>query len=104
MIGIGIHPFGRHAGVSGLQMAAVEARAAMADAGVRWEEIDFAAGGSDAAGNADPSVAALGLTGIPFSARPRRARQSQPGGRARVSDEARNLTGVDRVDRPRAGR
>ncbi len=47
-------------------MAALAARAALADAGVRWEEIDFAAGGSDAAGNADTSVAALGLTGIPF--------------------------------------
>jgi acetyl-CoA C-acetyltransferase len=66
VIGIGIHPFGRHPGVSGLQMAAVAARSALADAGVRWEEIDFAAGGSDAAGNADTSVAALGLTGIPF--------------------------------------
>src|SRR6266700_550008 len=66
LLGIGIHPFCRHPGVSGLQMAAVAARAALADAGVRWEEIDFAAGGSDAAGNADTSVAALGLTGIPF--------------------------------------
>jgi acetyl-CoA acetyltransferase len=66
IIGIGIHPFGRHPGVSGLEMAAVAARAAMADAGIRWEEIDFAAGGSDAAGNADTSVATLGLTGIPF--------------------------------------
>ena len=47
-------------------MAAIAARAALADAGVRWEEIDFAAGGSDAAGNADTMVAALGLTGIPF--------------------------------------
>src|SRR5437660_1087811 len=66
IVGIGIHPFGRHGAVSGLQMAATAARAALADAGVRWEEIDFAAGGSDAAGNADTSVAALGLTGIPF--------------------------------------
>jgi acetyl-CoA C-acetyltransferase len=66
IIGVGIHPFGRHPGVSGLQMAALAVRAALADAGVRWEEIDFAAGGSDAAGNADTSVAALGLTGIPF--------------------------------------
>ncbi|HWD76593.1 MAG TPA: thiolase family protein [Solirubrobacteraceae bacterium] len=66
VIGIGIHPFGRHPEVSGLQMAATAARSALADAGVRWEEIDFAAGGSDAAGNADTSVAALGLTGIPF--------------------------------------
>jgi acetyl-CoA acetyltransferase len=66
IVGIGIHPFGRHPGVSGLEMAATAARAALADAQLRWEEIDFAAGGSDAAGNADTSVAALGLTGIPF--------------------------------------
>src|SRR5579859_3260431 len=66
IIGIGIHPFGRHPGVSGLQMAARAARAALDDAGVAWGDIDFAAGGSDAAGNADTSVAALGLTGIPF--------------------------------------
>src|SRR3954449_9948329 len=66
IIGAGIHPFGRHDGVSGLEMAAVAARAALADAGVGWDEIDFAAGGSDAAGNADTSVSVLGLTGVPF--------------------------------------
>src|SRR4051794_34248212 len=66
VVGLGIHPFGRHDGVSGLEMAAVAARAALADAGVGWDEIDFAAGGSDAAGNADTSVSVLGLTGIPF--------------------------------------
>jgi acetyl-CoA acetyltransferase len=66
VVGLGIHPFGRHPGVSGLEMAAIAARGALGDAGVRWQEIDFAAGGSDAAGNADTSVAALGLTGIPF--------------------------------------
>ena len=66
IVGVGIHPFGRHEGVSGLQMAAVAARAALADAGVQWSDIQFAAGGSDAAGNADTSVANLGLTGVPF--------------------------------------
>src|SRR4051794_41972611 len=66
IVGLGIHPFGRHPGVSGLEMAAVAARAALADAGVGWEDIDVATGGSDAAGNADTSVAALGLTGLPF--------------------------------------
>src|SRR3954462_9751160 len=66
VIGAGIHPFGRHDGVSGLEMAAVAARAALADAGVGWDEVDFAAGGSDAAGNADTSVSVLGLTGVPF--------------------------------------
>ena len=66
IIGAGIYPFGRHPGVTGLQMAAAAARAALADAGVSWQEIDFAAGGSDAAGNADTSVSMLGLTGVPF--------------------------------------
>ena len=66
IIGAGIHPFGRHEGVSGLDMAAIAARRALADAGVSWDQIDFAAGGSDAAGNADTSVSVLGLTGVPF--------------------------------------
>jgi acetyl-CoA acetyltransferase len=66
VVGIGIHPFGRHPERTGLEMAAIAARAALADAGVGWGEIEFAAGGSDAAGNADTSVASLGLTGVPF--------------------------------------
>jgi acetyl-CoA acetyltransferase len=66
VVGLGIHPFGRHPGVSGLEMAAVAARAALADAGIGWAEVDFAAGGSDAAGNADTTVSVLGLTGVPF--------------------------------------
>jgi len=32
VVGVGIHPFGRHEGVSGLEMAAVAARAALRDA------------------------------------------------------------------------
>jgi acetyl-CoA acetyltransferase len=66
VVGLGIHPFGRHPGVSGLQMAAVAARAALADAGIGWQDVQFAAGGSDAAGNADTTVSVLGLTGVPF--------------------------------------
>jgi acetyl-CoA acetyltransferase len=66
IVGVGIHPFGRREGVSGLEMAAIAARRALADAGLRWEQVDFAAGGSDAGGNADTSVSALGLTGLPF--------------------------------------
>jgi acetyl-CoA acetyltransferase len=66
VVGLGIHPFGRHEGVSGLDMAAIAARRALADAGLPWEQIDFAAGGSDAGGNADTSVSVLGLTGLPF--------------------------------------
>ena len=66
IVGIGIHPFGRHEGVTGLDMAVHAARAALADAGVGWSDIGFAAGGSDAAGNADTTVSRLGLTGVPF--------------------------------------
>ena len=66
IIGLGIHPFGRHPGVSGLEMAAAAARAALADACVAWDDVDFAVGGSDAAGNADTMVSILGLTGVPF--------------------------------------
>ena len=66
IIGLGIHPFGRHPGVSGLEMAAHAAGAALTDAGLGWDEIEFAAGGSDAAGNADTTVSVLGLTGVPF--------------------------------------
>ncbi len=66
IVGAGIHPFGRHEGVTGLDMAVAAARAALADAGVTWAQIGFAAGGSDSAGNADTMVARLGLTGVPF--------------------------------------
>jgi len=66
IVGIGIHPFGRHDGVTGLDMAVHAARAALVDAGVGWSDVGFAVGGSDAAGNADTTVARLGLTGIPF--------------------------------------
>jgi acetyl-CoA C-acetyltransferase len=66
VVGLGIHPFGRHPGVSGLEMAAQAARAALVDAGIGWEQVDFAAGGSDSGGNADTTVSVLGLTGVPF--------------------------------------
>ncbi len=66
IVGIGMHPFGRTEGVSGRQQGAVATRAALADAGIGWNDVQFAFGGSDAAGNADALVADLGLTGIEF--------------------------------------
>ncbi|WP_239405685.1 thiolase family protein [Frankia sp. Cj3] len=66
VVGIGIHPFGRHEGVSGRAQGACAARAALADAGLEWTDIQFAFGGSHAAGDADSLVSELGLTGIPF--------------------------------------
>ena len=66
IVGIGMHPFGRHPGISGRQQGAHAARAALADAGTGWSDMQFAFGGSDAAGNADALVADLGLTGVEF--------------------------------------
>jgi acetyl-CoA acetyltransferase len=66
IIGAGIHPFGRHEGVSGLAMGVHAARAALADAGLEWTDMQFAYGGSEDAGNADTMVSDLGPTGLPF--------------------------------------
>lgn len=66
IVGVGIHPFGRTDGMSGLQQGAYAARKAMADAGVEWTDMQFGFGGSDSAGNADTVVNELGLTGLPF--------------------------------------
>jgi acetyl-CoA acetyltransferase len=66
IVGAGIHQFGRHEGVSGLAMGVAAVRAALADAGVAWRDIEFAYGGSEDAGNADTMVADLGPTGLPF--------------------------------------
>ncbi|GAA2454424.1 thiolase family protein [Actinomadura vinacea] len=66
IIGIGMHPFGRHEGVGGRAQGAHAAREALKDAGVDWGDIRFAAGGSRDGGDADSLVADLGLTGVPF--------------------------------------
>ena len=64
--GVGLFPFGRHAGVTGLSMAASATREALADAALDWADVDIAFGGSYAAGKADGLADQLGLTGIPF--------------------------------------
>ena len=66
IIGIGIHPFGRTDGRSGIDQGVVAVRAALADAGVEWPDLQFAYGASEAAGNPDTMVDRLGLTGIQF--------------------------------------
>lgn len=66
IVGIGMHPFGRNEGISGMDMGANAVRTALADAGVQWEDIQFAFGGSAAAGAADTMVSKLGLTGLQF--------------------------------------
>ncbi|KAA0233001.1 MAG: hypothetical protein JJLCMIEE_03126 [Acidimicrobiales bacterium] len=73
IVGIGIHPFGRHEGVSSLDMGGYAVRQALRDAGIPWQDLQFAFGGSLGAhlpGNdpatADTLVSRLGLTGLPF--------------------------------------
>jgi len=66
IIGVGIHPFGRTEGVSGVDQGVFAVREAMNDAGVEWPDIRFAYGSSDAAGNPDTMVSQLGLTGVQF--------------------------------------
>jgi acetyl-CoA acetyltransferase len=66
IVGAGIHPFGRHDGVSALAMGAHGVRAALADAGIAWRDVQFAYGGSEDGGNADTLVSELGPTGLPF--------------------------------------
>ena len=65
IVGVGIHPFGRHP-ISGREQGAIAARAALADAAVSWDQVEYAFGGSAAAGAADTLVSDLGLTGLPF--------------------------------------
>ncbi|WBH17780.1 thiolase family protein [Sphingomonas radiodurans] len=66
IVGAGIHPFGRTDGRSGLDQGVFAIREALADAGLDWEDMEFAYGGSSAAGAADAVLPRLGLTGIPF--------------------------------------
>ena len=67
IVGVGLHPFGRFPGASGIEMGAVAIRRALADAGVEWRDVQFAFGGSYEVDNPDAVVALLGLTGIPFT-------------------------------------
>ncbi|MFL6599878.1 MAG: thiolase family protein [Steroidobacteraceae bacterium] len=66
IIGIGIHPFGRTPQRSAMEQGVVAARAALADAGLSWKDVQYAFGGSSSAGHADTMVNRLGLTGLPF--------------------------------------
>ena len=67
IIGVGLHPFGRTPGKSGLQQGAFAAREALRDAGAEWSDMQFAFGGSTSSGSADALVNELGLTGLPFT-------------------------------------
>ena len=65
IVGIGMHRFGRSE-ISGMDQGVVAVRAALKDAGAAWADMQFAFGGSSAAGAADTMVSKLGLTGLQF--------------------------------------
>jgi acetyl-CoA acetyltransferase len=66
IIGAGIHAFGRTPEKTGLDQGVYAVREALADAGLDWADMQFAFGGSAAAGNADAALPRLGLTGVQF--------------------------------------
>ena len=66
IIGAGIHPFGRTEGRSGLDHGIYAVREALADVGLEWKDMQFAFGGSSAAGSADSMLPHMGLTGVQF--------------------------------------
>src|SRR5580700_9739851 len=66
IIGVGLHPFGRFAGKSAIDMGAEAIRTALKDAGAEWKDVQFAFGGSFEVDNPDAVVARLGCTGISF--------------------------------------
>jgi len=66
IVGIGMHPFGRHEGVSGMDMGVTAVQTALGDAGIEWNDVEFAFGGSASSGNPDTMVSKLGLSGLQF--------------------------------------
>ena len=67
IIGIGLYPFGRHDGVSAIEMGVTAAGRALADAGIGWNDVDLACAGSLEVLQPDTMNKHLGLTGIPFT-------------------------------------
>src|SRR5215472_11195122 len=65
IIGVGLHPFGRHGDKSAYEMAADAVELALADAGVTWNDVQCAFGGSWGVWT-DPVTGLVGLTGLPF--------------------------------------
>jgi acetyl-CoA acetyltransferase len=65
IVGVGLHPFGRHGNKPALEMGTEAARSALADAGIEWSRVRTAYVGSHEVSNPDAIVGWLGLTGIP---------------------------------------
>ena len=67
IIGVGLHPFGRFEGKSAMDMGGDAISAAVSDAGITWNDIQFGVGGSWTVANPDAIVGMVGLSGIPFT-------------------------------------
>jgi acetyl-CoA C-acetyltransferase len=67
IIGVGLHPFGRFGAKSAMEMGADAIVAALDDAGIGWQDVQFAFGGSLEVTNPDAVTRLVGLTGIPFT-------------------------------------
>ena len=67
IIGVGLHPFGRHPGKSAIEMGVHAANEAMADAGVHWSDVQIGYVGSLSVMMPETMVKFLGLTGIPVT-------------------------------------
>lgn len=65
IIGVGLHAFGRYDGKSALQMGEDAVIEALADAGVRWEDVGSLWASSMEVANPEAITGLLGLTGIP---------------------------------------
>ena len=66
IVGVGLHPFGRHGDKTAFEMGADAVHLALTDAGVQWSDIQCAFGGSWEVAQTDPLTGLVGLTGIPF--------------------------------------
>lgn len=67
IIGVGLHPFGRFEGKTAMEMGVDAMTAAVADAGISWNDVQFGVGGSWTVANPDAIVGMVGLSGIPFT-------------------------------------
>jgi acetyl-CoA acetyltransferase len=67
IIGIGLHPFGRFGDKSAFQMGADAIEMALDDAGVGWNDVQCAFGGSWEVAQPDAVTGLVGLSGIPFT-------------------------------------
>ena len=67
ILGTGLMPFGRHDGVTPIEMGVAAAPAALEDAGLGWSDIQLAFSGSLEVLQPDTMIQHMGLTGIPFT-------------------------------------